>query len=279
MRRKLKTIARKVHNFIERARMSESDYLTMKEQSNKFENMMSSCEFKLDEPEYTDVKDADGNILHRFKKSQSASLNINIDEMLKNGGILYDKERVKLNIEQKEENKYMNTKIISVFHACGKTYAFKKLNEKGYKILDSDSSQFSWCYDYNPVNSDKIEKYRNPEFPKNYIQHIKENIGKVDYIFVSSHKEVRDALIENGIYFTLVYPGRKMKAEWVGRCFLRGSGEKFCQLIADNWDKWIDEMEEVEGCDRYILGEDDSIDPDDLDRYYYLGELIEKGLI
>lgn len=279
MRRKLKTIARKVHNFIERARMSESDYLTMKEQSNKFENMMSSCEFKLDEPEYTDVKDADGNILHRFKKSQSASLNINIDEMLKNGGILYDKERVKLNIEKKEENKYMNTKIISVFHACGKTYAFKKLNEKGYKILDSDSSQFSWCYDYNPVNSDKIEKYRNPEFPKNYIQHIKENIGKVDYIFVSSHKEVRDALIENGIYFTLVYPGRKMKAEWVGRCFLRGSGEKFCQLIADNWDKWIDEMEEVEGCDRYILGEDDSIDPDDLDRYYYLGELIEKGLI
>ena len=90
MRRKLKTIARKVHNFIERVRMSESDYLTMKEQSNKFENMMSSCEFKLD---------ADGNILHRFKKSQSASLNINIDEMLKNGGILYDKERVKLNIE------------------------------------------------------------------------------------------------------------------------------------------------------------------------------------
>ena len=99
MRRKLKTIARKVHNFIERVRMSESDYLTMKEQSNKFENMMSSCEFKLDEPEYTDVKDADGNILHSFKKSQSASLNINIDEMLKNGGILYDKERVKLNIE------------------------------------------------------------------------------------------------------------------------------------------------------------------------------------
>lgn len=99
MRRKLKTIARKVHNFIERVRMSESDYLTMKEQSNKFENMMSSCEFKLDEPEYTDVKDADGNILHRFKKPQSASLNINIDEMLKNGGILYDKERVKLNIE------------------------------------------------------------------------------------------------------------------------------------------------------------------------------------
>ena len=35
---------------------------------------------------------------------------------------------------------------------------------------------------------------------------IKENIGKVDYIFVSTHKEVRDALIKNNLYFTLVYP-------------------------------------------------------------------------
>lgn len=179
----------------------------------------------------------------------------------------------------KENNIMKQTKIISAFPACGKTYAFEKLNNEGYTVLDSDSSQFSWCYDYNPVESDRVERYRNPDFPKNYIQHIKENIGKVDYIFVSSHKEVRDALIDNDIYFTLVYPGRKMKAEWIGRCFLRGSGEKFCQLIADNWDKWIDEMEEIEDCDKWILGEDDSIDPDDLDRYYYLCDLIENHLI
>ena len=48
----------------------------------------------------------------------------------------------------------MNTKIISAFPACGQTYAFKKLNEKDYKILDSDSSQFSWCYEYDRTNSD-----------------------------------------------------------------------------------------------------------------------------
>lgn len=70
-----------------------------------------------------------------------------------------------------------------------------------------------------------------------------------------------------------------MKAEWVGRCFLRGSGEKFCQLIADNWDDWIDEMEATENCDKWVLGEDDSIDLFDLDKYSYLSELIEKGLI
>ena len=118
------------------------------------------------------------------------------------------------------------TKIISAFPACGKTYAFEKLNENGYRILDSDSSKFSWmdvvdeAYEMkNRGKKNYKERYikvRNPEFPSNYIQHIKENIGKADYIFVSSHKEVRDALIENGIYFTLVYPDRSMKAEWVG---------------------------------------------------------------
>lgn len=173
----------------------------------------------------------------------------------------------------------MNTKIISAFPACGKTYAFKKLNEKGYKVINQDINQFIWCHDYNPANSDKIETYRNPEFPENYIKYIKENIGKVDYIFVSSYKEIRDALIDNGIHFTLVYPDRKMKAEWVGRCFLRGNGEEFCQLIADNWDKWIDELDKVENCVRYILGKEYPIDWECSCRYYYLGELIEKGLI
>lgn len=56
--------------------------------------------------------------------------------------------------------------------------------------LDSDSSNFSWVKDENGNNT----KERNPEFPKNYIEHIKSNIGKVDVIFVSSHKVVREAL-------------------------------------------------------------------------------------
>lgn len=37
----------------------------------------------------------------------------------------------------------MKTKIISAFPACGKTYAFEKLKQKGYTMLDSDSSKFS----------------------------------------------------------------------------------------------------------------------------------------
>ena len=128
-----------------------------------------------------------------------------------------------------------NTKIISAFPACGKTYVFDNFKDK--VILDSDSSKFSWVI----VNNQKV---RNPDFPENYINHIKENIGKVDYILVSTHDNVRKALEEAGIDFYLVYPDRSLKEEWIGRCFLRGSGEKFCQLIADNWDNWMDGLEE-----------------------------------
>ncbi len=128
-----------------------------------------------------------------------------------------------------------NTKIISAFPACGKTYVFEKFKDK--VILDSDSSKFSWVMVGN-------QKVRHPDFPQNYINHIKENIGKADYILVSTHENVRRTLEDAGIDFYLVYPERNLKEEWIGRCFLRGSGEKFCQLIADNWDNWIDQLEE-----------------------------------
>ena len=128
-----------------------------------------------------------------------------------------------------------DTKVIAAFPACGKTYCFDR--NEDYIILDSDSSKFSWI-------TSNGAKTRNPDFPKNYIEHIKENIGKVDYIFVSTHEEVRNALSEAGIDFTLVFPEWSLREEWVGRCFIRGSGEKFCQLIADQWEDWLGQMED-----------------------------------
>ena len=141
-----------------------------------------------------------------------------------------------------------NTKVIAAFPACGKTYCFQK--NEDYTILDSDSSKFSWC-----TYEGRIGKYRNPDFPNNYIEHIKENIGKVDYIFVSTHEEVRNALREAGIKYLLVFPRSTLKAEWVGRCFLRGSDEKFCKLIADSWDDWLWQLENEVVCDNRSLYE------------------------
>ena len=87
--------------------------------------------------------------------------------------------------------------------------------------LDSDSSNFSWIID------DNGNKVRNPNSPQNYIDHIKENIGKYEFIFVSSHKEVRDALLDNCLFFYLIYPSSTRKEEFIQRYKQRGNDEKF----------------------------------------------------
>lgn len=161
----------------------------------------------------------------------------------------------------------MDTKIYSVFPACGKTWLYKNQEAFDLKILDSDSSQFHWMYrkrtpeelaqariewesiphlvsgaEYIMKIKDEEIKVPDPEFPHNYIKHIKENIGKVDVIFVSTHESVRKALEDANIDFTIVYPADICREEWVGRCFAREkNGESGCSadLMYRNWERWL----------------------------------------
>ena len=126
------------------------------------------------------------------------------------------------------------TIIISAFPACGKSHAFNNQDSYHTSILDSDSSEFSWIKDSEGNNT----KERNPDFPLNYIEHIKGNLGKVDYIFVSSHADVVQALDSAGIDFMAVMPMSSSKEEWLSRCIERGSPEAFVKLLDTNWDSW-----------------------------------------
>ena len=136
----------------------------------------------------------------------------------------------------------MKTRIISAFPGTGKSYFY---NENKETTIDSDSSNFSWVKDKDGNNT----KERNPNFPQNYIEHIKENIGKYKFIFVSSHKEVRDALKENCLFFYLIYPEETRKDEFIQRYKDRGSPIGFVNLIESKWDAWLKECTfEMYGC-------------------------------
>jgi hypothetical protein len=143
----------------------------------------------------------------------------------------------------------IDTIVLSAFPGTGKSYfcntdvAYMPQNF----AIDSDSSKFSW------VVTNGI-KERNPEFPSNYIKHIKEGIGKHKFIFVSSHKEVRDALVKEDIDFTLVYPDRLLKEEYIDRYKKRGNDDNFITLVEKNWDMWLDELEKQGGCKHLVLG-------------------------
>lgn len=131
-------------------------------------------------------------------------------------------------------------KIISAFPACGKSYLFKN---SGYKIADSDSSLFSW----------ESPGVRHKDFPNNYMAHINSILEKNDYVFVSSHKVVRDALVAQGFTFTLVYPDISLKDEWLERCRNRGNDEGFINMLDTNWEKFILEIEAETGYNKVKL--------------------------
>ena len=130
----------------------------------------------------------------------------------------------------------MKTKVYSAFPGVGKTSYFNKTNKN---VWDSDSSKFD-----------------KKHFPENYIEHIKSGLDNesVDKILVSSHIDVRDALVKNGISCVLVYPDRSLKDEYIQRYKDRGNNDAFVKLLDNNWDTWMDEMDNMNAPYKVKLG-------------------------
>jgi len=126
--------------------------------------------------------------------------------------------------------------VVCAFPGTGKTYMYELYKERAC-IFDSDSSKFSWLE----------PGVRNPEFPNNYIEHIKEEIKNgAQIILVSTHSVVRKALLENDIPFTIVYPHIEDKEVYLRRYRTRGSSDDFIKMMDENYEKFITEiMDEV----------------------------------
>lgn len=125
-----------------------------------------------------------------------------------------------------------STVIIAGFPGIGKSHLFKeKMKDK--IILDSDSSMFSKLEDGE----------HNPDFPLNYIKHIKENIGVADIILVSTHEQVRRLLEKEYILYNIVYPSIELKEEYIDRYKNRNNTEEFISILDKMWDNWIRDIE------------------------------------
>lgn len=123
----------------------------------------------------------------------------------------------------------INTIVIAGFPGVGKSYLYNL--RKDLKILDSDSSKYSWI----------SPGVRNSNFPDNYMIHIEENLGKADIILTSTHDVVRRALDQHKIKFYLVYPSSDLLNEYVERYKRRGNDVAFITLMQDKWNIFIDE--------------------------------------
>jgi hypothetical protein len=124
--------------------------------------------------------------------------------------------------------------VFSGFPGVGKSTVFN--NADGLVVADSDSSTFD-----------------KKEFPDNYLMHIQETRPSVDVLLVSSHNVVRDELEERGIPFHLVYPTVDQKDEYMARYKQRGSPQPFLDLMDQNWEKFIGECAQQQGCTHVVL--------------------------
>lgn len=133
-------------------------------------------------------------------------------------------------------NDDFNLLVISGFPGVGKSYMHRK-----YGWHDSDLSKFSLL----------SPGVLNPEFPDNYIKHIK---GLTGNVMVSTHLDVRDALVKSGIRYFLVYPSLGCKDEYLQRYRDRGSPQKFIDLIDKQWSIWIPElMDDTNAFKHFVL--------------------------
>lgn len=130
------------------------------------------------------------------------------------------------------------TLIISGFPLIGKTYAFHHQNDIGLAIMDSDSSLYSWIYDEDGNKTSE----RDPDFPNNYIDVLSMFINRTaDIIMVSSHASVRQALVDRGIDFIMVYPrpDKDTKELWLEKYDNRENNNLSRKFIEDNYESMI----------------------------------------
>jgi hypothetical protein len=141
--------------------------------------------------------------------------------------------------------------VISAFPGCGKTYLATNAERMyGCRVKDSDSSSFSWLQQKDGTRA------RNPDFPRNYVDHIRASMGEAALVLVSSHAAVREALAKQGIGYALVYPDRGLKDEYVDRFRSIGSPESFVDLLSAQWDVFIDGLDgDMGAVERSVLTE------------------------
>ncbi|KAH6970444.1 hypothetical protein BKA56DRAFT_496862 [Ilyonectria sp. MPI-CAGE-AT-0026] len=150
--------------------------------------------------------------------------------------------------------------IISAFPCAGKSW-LQHHSHTGYPVLDLDSSRISFLGDGKP---------RNPQFKENYLDEIQKFIGQRTVILVSTHEELRNGLKDRGLKYSLVFPERGLKNQWLTRLKKRGD-YGLADLLQEDWDKFITGCMNQKGCEIHPLGSGQYLSTiiEDIERQYW----------
>lgn len=133
--------------------------------------------------------------------------------------------------------------IIAAFAGCGKT-TFANMNNS---TLDLHSMPFKYFLDgRNDLGeagkADPYNKIR-PEWPYNYVSAIENAMNNYMYVLIPSDFQVLALLENKQICYTLVYPHRNSKYEYLERYINRENSRNFLSIFYGNWEWFIDNLE------------------------------------
>ncbi len=118
----------------------------------------------------------------------------------------------------------IDTVLCAAFCGTGKTFICEKTNIKAIEI--------------------EYWKYKDKGLKKEYIEDIKNSIGKIDYIFISTDPEGLKLLYQEGLDITLIYPRNELRNEYLDRYIERDSSYDFIGTFMKHWHLWINELKE-----------------------------------
>lgn len=124
-------------------------------------------------------------------------------------------------------------RLYAAFCGTGKTHVCNKTNIKAIEI--------------------EFWKYKEKRLEKQYIEDIKNNIEKQEYIFISTEPDGLKLLYREGFDITLIYPNNKLRNEYLDRYIERDSPYDFIGTYMKHWDIWINELKKQNYCSHIVL--------------------------
>ena len=129
--------------------------------------------------------------------------------------------------------KFKNTILCAAFCGTGKTYMCDR--------TDIDAIEIEYW------------KYKDKGLQKEYVDEVKNKLGTVDYIFLSTEPDGLRLLKDEGFEITLVYPENELRNEYLDRYIERDSPYDFIGTFMKHWNPWINELKEQKYCKHIVI--------------------------
>lgn len=138
---------------------------------------------------------------------------------------------------------------VCAFPGCGKTTIYDNAFDYGLiknvdkKVLNHRQNLKNGLV---PVFDNDSSTFDKEHFPENLVANaisVGRHYNQFLYL-TSTHENVRHTMKSEGLKYDIVFPKRELKAEYIQRYIDRGSSPFFVKFMDENWDTFIDSMEQ-----------------------------------